>query len=146
MPHVRVSTLIFGRSVPERPLPEVELRLVSQRIPASELIARAVAEQLALLRQQSLPEHEIKRRLRAQYLEAADIEAQQGEGKIALAAPDVGATPALDQEVARTLHAFVRKRFKLFVDGLEVIHPDDLVTLGDQSEVKFVRLIPLVGG
>lgn len=42
--------------------------------------------------------------------------------------------------------AFARQGFFLFVDGGQVTSLDDEIELGADSEIRFLRLTPLVGG
>jgi hypothetical protein len=44
------------------------------------------------------------------------------------------------------VEAFEKQRFFLFVDGRQVEALDDEVALGADTEVRFLRLTPLVGG
>lgn len=52
----------------------------------------------------------------------------------------------LEREIARALRAFRANRFFLIVDGRQVDDSDGPVEMRDGSEVKFLRLLPLVGG
>lgn len=54
--------------------------------------------------------------------------------------------PDLEREVARALSAFRAGRYVVLVDGRQVESADELVTLTPDSEVTFVRLVPLRGG
>ena len=146
MPSVSVSTVIFGSSDKGSALPAVELKLVSERVSAGEIISRTVKEQLDELIRQRLDQQTIHQRFKQQYLHPEDIDRQIANGKIALARPDESATPDLDREVKRVLDAFEKQSFKMFVDGHEISHANEICTLTEGTRIKFLRLIPLVGG
>ena len=143
---VSVSTMAFGAKEHASDLPEVRLRLVSERLSARDIIARAVAEQIRALREEH-PDDEmlIERRLTQQYLAQVDVDRQASQGKVALPArPKQG--PQVKTEIERALRAFANNKFKVFVDGTEVTDLDQPCLLRDGTAIKFVRLIPLAGG
>ncbi len=145
MLHIRVSSLIFGKGNSDF-LPEINLQLLSRKVAVRELIAQTVEKQLNALQDKSLSLEEINRKMNAQYLEDRDIEQQQCSGKIALARPEDSQMPALEREINKALQAFKNRRFKIFIDGDEVLDINEICTLKEDSNIKFVRLIPLVGG
>jgi hypothetical protein len=49
-------------------------------------------------------------------------------------------------ETGRALEAFRRGRFVLLVDGRQLVREDDRVTIGPDTDVTFLRLVPLRGG
>jgi len=57
-----------------------------------------------------------------------------------------GRTIDWERQAAVAVEAFERQGFFVFVDGQQVGELDDEVTLGVDSEVRFLRLTPLVGG
>jgi len=143
---VSVATLVFGSGKTERPLPKVHLSLVSQRLSGRDIIANAVREQMKVL----LDVHRndfahIQKQLNQQYLDQVEIKRQAQEGKIALGKENIK-EPDLDKEIERALRAFKNRTYKMFVDGLEVIDPDEICTLTEGTKINFIRLIPLVGG
>lgn len=147
MLHIRVSSLIFGRGETEF-LPEVDLQL-SRQVIVKDIITQAIEKQLSTLQKSRLSDQEIKKKMDAQYLEMKDIKEQQLSGKIALASaetPLASPLPRLEQEIAKALKSFKNNRFKIFVDGVEVMDSNEQCTLKESSCIKFVRLIPLVGG
>jgi hypothetical protein len=53
---------------------------------------------------------------------------------------------AWERQADVALDAFQRQAFFVFVDGRQVGSLDDELALGADSEVRFLRLTPLVGG
>jgi hypothetical protein len=51
-----------------------------------------------------------------------------------------------DAAVARALSAFEKNGFMLFADGRQLSDLDDAITILPQTNVTFIRLIPLKGG
>lgn len=145
MLHIRVSSLIFGKG--ERDfLPEINLQLLRREVSVKDLIAQTVEKQLNALQENSLSPEEISKKMNAQYLETQDIEQQQLSGKIALSRPDERKMPSLEREIDKALVAFQNRRFKIFIDGDEVLDINETCILKEDGNIKFVRLIPLVGG
>ena len=146
MLNVNISTLVFGKGDTEKSLPQVTLKLVSQRITVRQIIQQAVEQQLKTMLADKQAYAIIRQNFNAQYLEQGEIELQQGSGKIALEKTAADEFPSQELEVRRALQGFENKCFKVFVDGNEVLNPDDECTLVDGATIKFVRLIPLAGG
>ncbi|MEU3605921.1 hypothetical protein AB0E83_10755 [Streptomyces sp. NPDC035033] len=48
--------------------------------------------------------------------------------------------------LARALDAFARNGFLVLVGDRQVEDPDETLTVGPETEVVFLRLVPLVGG
>jgi hypothetical protein len=51
-----------------------------------------------------------------------------------------------DEQVKRALASFARNGFLVLVDDHQVEHLDDIIVLGPQTVVTFLKLVPLVGG
>ncbi len=51
-----------------------------------------------------------------------------------------------EAQFARACSAFERNGFLLLIDGEQVTSLDDPIALREDSEVEFVKLVPLVGG
>lgn len=51
-----------------------------------------------------------------------------------------------EQQCEKAIDAFGRNGFLLLVDGRQLTGLDEPISLRPQSEVRFVKLIPLVGG
>ena len=52
---------------------------------------------------------------------------------------------ALD-EVARAQQAFSARAYMIVVDNQRVWEPDTLLTLRPETQVEFIKILPLVGG
>jgi hypothetical protein len=122
-------------------LPAVLIELAAERTTARELISRAVAEQIRLLRA-DLPR--CRAALDRQYLTAEEIRAQAAGGAVKLPAPPV--EPDVAAEVARAHRAFGRGAFVLLVGGRQVEELDEEIVLRLGEPVVFLRLTPLMGG
>ena len=57
-----------------------------------------------------------------------------------------GRTIEWEQQADIAVEAFGRQAFFLFVDGRQVDEVDEELVLGPDSEVRFLKLTPLVGG
>jgi|GEM_PF-2411644 len=145
---VNVSTVIFGSNDKERSLPAVRLSLISQRITAQEILIRSVKKQFEALREQHLGQAAIIECIERHYLSASTIRKQSNLGKIALENPShtQSKTKNLEVEITRVVHAFNEGQFKMFIDNTEITDLNEHCTLKKTSQIKFIRLIPLVGG
>ena len=144
-----VKSSVFGDGQSCADLPEVTLRLVSERVSLEELIARAVREQIEALRDRYSGEADrITGQLRRQYLAAGDVAAGAQSGKVALATgrPDDPGEIDIDAEAALAVEAFRRGKFRVFVDSEPVTSLTDVFTVTDTTKVIFLRLVPLIGG
>ncbi|MDO6527952.1 hypothetical protein Q4519_19945 [Motilimonas sp. 1_MG-2023] len=148
MLHVNISVLVFGHEPNYIPIPDVSLQLTQTGISASELIRLTVVKQISAMTAAKNQPESIAQSVQHQYLHPDDVEQMQAEGKIALAKPLTTSTPVInvEQEAAKAITAFRNKRFKIFIDGEEVQDVDQLCQLHNDSNIKFLRLIPLVGG
>lgn len=52
----------------------------------------------------------------------------------------------IGEAVAEALHSFDTNGFFVIVDGKQICDLDAVLRLGPKSEVRFLRLVPLVGG
>lgn len=48
--------------------------------------------------------------------------------------------------IAVALKAFARNGFFMIFDGRQIVDPDEVLSVGHDSTVTFLRLVPLVGG
>lgn len=51
-----------------------------------------------------------------------------------------------EAEVAKAIEAFAAGRFFVFVDGMQIGDPDGEFAVTPSTRIRFVRLVPLVGG
>jgi hypothetical protein len=76
-------------------------------------------------------------------------EARRLAGLRVLEQPAVPPLPAaldLESQVRQAQQAFVTNQFLILVDGQRYTQLDQSITLGPQTTVKFIRLMPLTGG
>ena len=57
-----------------------------------------------------------------------------------------GATGAALGEIARAQQAFSTRAYMIVVDNQRVWEPDTLLTLRPETQVEFIKILPLVGG
>lgn len=123
-------------------MPDVLVELAEERVLVRDLIRRAVAEQVRLLR---VDRPRCRRALDQQYLSADEVRAQAATGKVQLpAATDADIDP--DRAVGRALRAFTRRTFVIFIGGRQAHDLDEEVVLRLGEPVVFLRLTALVGG
>jgi len=134
----------FGTGAGER-RPALELRLVSERITARDLIRRRIGDEV-----------ETANRQRAEYA-AGHIRSRSFLIPLGKDAPEVKlnaprARPArprlFDENVEydRAVKAFESHQFILLFDERQVDHLDDAIVVRPESEAVFLYLTPLIGG
>ena len=57
-----------------------------------------------------------------------------------------GATETALDEIARAQQAFTARTYMIVVDNERVWEPDTLLTLCPETQVEFIKILPLVGG
>lgn len=81
-----------------------------------------------------------------QVLTAEHIRLGVEQGKVDSGGSELDQAVDLESAIAAVLDAFVDGLYFVFVDDRQVEHLTDRVTLQPQSELLFLRLVPLVGG
>lgn len=109
--------------------PELHLQLVSERMTAEELIRARVAR-------------EVERYNADESGTFVDFERNAVEKRLNANRDRIDVAKQMDQAV----RAFTKNRYMLFVDDRQVEELDEVLLLNPQSEVLFVRLVPLAGG
>jgi hypothetical protein len=109
-----------------------ELRLVSERTTVRELIKRRIDEEVAALN------------AGREDLRPLVIPTEQ-EARLNKAKP-AGRIVDAEKQLAAALEAFERTRIVIIVDGKQVRELDQPVTVSPDSEIRFLKLVPLVGG
>ena len=56
------------------------------------------------------------------------------------------ATPDATREIEQAYTAWAAGSFLVLINGSIVENPDQMISLNEHSQVRFVRLVPLVGG
>jgi hypothetical protein len=109
-----------------------ELRLVSERTTVRELIKRRIDEEVAALnagREDLRP-----------LVVPTEQEARLNESRSSHRTIDAG------MQLAAAVAAFERTRIVVIVDGKQVNELDQPITVSPDSEIRFLKLVPLVGG
>jgi hypothetical protein len=57
-----------------------------------------------------------------------------------------GAPGTVEDEIARAQQAFTARAYMIVVDNQRVWEPDTLLTLRPETQVEFIKILPLVGG
>jgi hypothetical protein len=57
-----------------------------------------------------------------------------------------GVTGTASDEIARAQQAFAARAYMIVVDNQRVWEPDTLLTLRPETQVEFIKILPLVGG
>lgn len=126
----------------------VSCLFAERQIPVRELIALAVREQCRQLEQRYATRlEEAHACLARQYLSTAEIAAQAESGRVALeVALPRNAQLDPDDEIRKALHGFQARTFLVMVGNRCCDTLDEIVPLGLNQPVQFIRMIPLVGG
>jgi len=128
-----------------------ELRLASERITAGELIRRRVEAEIDEL---TAAEHGTSQAVSARvatWLVVPSLRERALNGDRGNYGPGTrGFVEAdkVDREamVACALDGFARNRFVMFFDGQQVTDLEALLAVTPESQVRFLKLVPLVGG
>ena len=133
----------FGTGAGER-RPALELRLVSERITARDLIRRRVADEVETA-SRARSEHVAGHARTRSFL----IPLDQDSPETRLNAPAKPRRLRLfdeQAEYARAIRAFEKHQFILLLDERQIDRLDDEVALTQDSEAVFLYLTPLIGG
>ncbi|MGF1528716.1 MAG: hypothetical protein ACFCBW_18260 [Candidatus Competibacterales bacterium] len=137
---IAIDTLGFDSAQPEArsALFSWEATTVS----VAELIGHAVTAQLAMARlERSQTGGDVD------YLRDDQIESMAAEGRICLRAKALDQSPTdVVLAVRRALEGFNSQAFIVLVNGIRPESLDDQIVLTANTEVRFIRLMPLVGG
>jgi hypothetical protein len=127
-----VTTIIFGLPMGQR-TSHVCLTLPVAILAVQELIARKV--------RQEVEEFLTHRRsdVSGEYLTPEEL--------LGVATPaHRGAPGTVEDEIARAQQAFTARAYMIVVDNQRVWEPDTLLTLHPETQVEFIKILPLVGG
>ena len=124
-----VTTFVFG--LPQgRTTTRVEVSLPRARLTLHELIAHKIAQEVAEIDAQQRPG------LSGEYLTP--------EALILAAGPlQPGAAEA---EIARAQQAFAAREYMIVIDDRRVWEADAVVDVGPETQIEFIKILPLVGG
>jgi hypothetical protein len=134
----------FGPTGTDR-RPAVELRVVSERITPREIIQRRVEAEVETLNNRKLAQAAGQGRFPSFLI---DMEATSPEAVLnaPLAAGRRLALARVEREAARAFQAFEKQRFIMLLDDKQIEGLDDEVTVGAESQIVFLYLMPLKGG
>jgi hypothetical protein len=127
-----VTTIIFGLPTGQR-TSHVCLTLPVTTLTVQELIAYKVRQEVEEFFTHQRPD------VSGEYLTPEEL-----LGGATSASSRVTGT-ALD-EIARAQQAFIARTYMIVVDNQRVWEPDTLLTLRPQTQVEFIKILPLVGG
>jgi hypothetical protein len=128
-----VALRIVDQTLGVHPPSVRELRLASERITLRELLKRRIDEEVAEL---NAGRDEIKP------LVTPTEQERQLNGDKGSAGRSVD--PA--RQLAAAVEAFERRRIIIIVDGRQLSDIDQPITVTPDTEVRFLKLVPLVGG
>ena len=127
-----VTTIIFGLPTGQR-TSHVCLTLPATRLPVRELIAYKVRQEVEECRTYQRPG------LSGEYLTAEEL--LQATGPAASVIPG-----AVTDEIMQAQEAFAARAYMIVVDNQRIWTPDEELALHAQSQVEFIKILPLVGG
>ena len=124
-----VTTHIFGLPSGQRTVP-VSVTVPSARLSVRELIARKIEQE---------------------FLECADRQRPGLSGEAFSSEELLGAAPPVlhgdaREEVERAQQAFAAREFMVVVDNQRVCEADDVLVIGPEARVEFIKILPMVGG
>lgn len=137
-----VSGKVMGKTQPV--FANWELRL-PECVEQKPLTLRDLLTQIVLAEVESFTDRQRQRRL-LQVLSPAQIALGVEQGKVESGGSDLDQAVDAEQAIATALQAFADGLYFVFIDEQQQEHLDDVVTLQPQSELLFLRLVPLVGG
>ena len=125
---------------------DVELPEWDKPVSLEELIRETVRAQVRAYQRDQRSQHEALQKVAKAYLTEEMVNQGAETGKVALPKPERAG--ALDEEQLESdaLVAFEKGRFAVFSCGRQSMELDEELDLQEQTEVHFLRLVPLVGG
>lgn len=113
---------------------------LDQSVILRDLLTQIVRNEVA-----SFEDQQKQRRL-IQVLTPKQISLGLEQGKVDLGGSDLAQAVDVDQAIAAALEAFTDGLYFVFLDDQQQENLDDVVTLRPDSQLMFLRLVPLVGG
>jgi hypothetical protein len=113
---------------------------IENAITLRDLLTRIVRSEVA-----NFEERQQQRRL-LKVLSPAQISLGIEQGKVDLGGSDLNQEVDVDEAIAAALQAFADGLYFVFLDEQQQENLDDVVTLRPNSQLLFLRLVPLVGG
>jgi hypothetical protein len=125
-----ITTIIFGLPTGQRVL-HTRLTLPVPTLPVRELIAHKVRQEVA-----ECVAHQ-RSGLSGEYLSPE---------LLVRAVPETLVPGEVDAEIARAQGAFAARDYMIVVDHRRVFDPEELIVLYPETQVEFIKILPLVGG
>jgi len=127
-----VTTIIFGLPTGQR-LSQVCLTLPTIPLVVGELIAHKVRQEV----EECLAHQRLG--LSGEYLSPEEL--------LRAAVPMASVMPGtVADEIRRAQQAFAARAYMIVVDNQPVWGPDTVLTLRPETQVEFIKILPLVGG
>ena len=127
-----VTTIIFGLPTGQR-ISAVRLSLPAATLTVREFIAHKVRQEVEEFCTHQRSDLSGEYRTPEELLGATTPAASVGPGTVA-------------DEMARGQQAFIDRAYMIVVDNQRVWEPDTLLTLRPETQVEFIKILPLVGG
>lgn len=145
---IKVQSRVFGAAQIDNQLEAVEFILPSKRITVAELIERTVEEQVKiLLFKHKLEKQEVNHILNQQYLTNEEIKEARSQGKVKYPSTShYHEKFDLKAQSRKALRAFELGKYVVLVNGYQAHNLDEELSFEPDTEVIFLRLMPLAGG
>jgi hypothetical protein len=127
-----VTTIIFGLPTGQR-TSHVCLTLPVATLTVQELIAYKVRQEIEEFLAHQRPEVSGEYRTPEELLGVTTSASR-------------GVTGTAVDEIARAQQAFTARAYMIVVDNQRIWEPDTLLTLRPETQVEFIKILPLVGG
>ncbi|MEO0697874.1 MAG: hypothetical protein AAFY84_17465 [Pseudomonadota bacterium] len=128
-----------GRSEP------VELKLASERTTARDLIARRIADEVAILRRHERDMREAHNHTRS-FLVRFDPASPEARLNQPAKTQRLLSRFDLEEEIRAAEGAFLKNAFIMLFDDRQIEDLDEELSVTPTSEMVFLRLVPLKGG
>ena len=154
MVKVSISSVVFGTIAPQE-VPDLKFSLPFGQMTLADLIARVVEIQVADFQDENQRDVDarnakVDEKVRAiisrRFLLDSEIEAQKQSGKIAMPEEESVGTTDVRAEISRAIRAYEKGHYKVFVNKTECTSLESTVQFEDALNVRFLRIVPLVGG
>jgi hypothetical protein len=126
-----VTTIIFGLPTGQRTV-QTCLSLPEAILTVRELIAHKVRQEIAEYTAGKRPG------LSGEYLSP--------EALIRAETPETFVPGEIHTEIAQAQQVFAARDFMIVVDNRRLFDPEEVVTLQPDTQVEFIKILPLVGG
>jgi hypothetical protein len=133
-----ISGKVMGKTQPL--FTNWQLSIPVGRLTLQELLTQIVRSEVA-----EFKDRQSQRRL-THILSAADIDLGMARGKIESGGSDLDQVVDVEGSINIALQAFKDGFYLVFINDQQQEDLDDLVEVGINSELLFLRLVPLVGG